>query len=546
MIVYANRKRRRNTVSALRDLQSWPASTRDDAVALLIEFGELEAGITDRICADMDVESEVTRRLARCSVCLGHLLLSRQERWIAAWRSLLCALLDLLLPPEIEVSTPEGYAWYGLDPESYATAANRFAEEESPRQVIVIGIRSIGTSLSGVVAAALQQRGIEVERYTVRPRGHPFDRYLRVSRDIIARWRSAEGACFAVVDEGPGLSGSSFTSVVRELSAAGIPDGRIALFPSSMADHSAFVSESARLRWPRHKKYTGAHAVCPVPFERELSGGNWRKLFYTEQRQYPAVQPQHERLKYLVDDGRGPSMVKFSGMGRYGLEKLERGGLLAQEGFTPPVERAGNGYLLQRLAPGLPLVARTDAEFLDRIAAYLKCLVRLFPSGEEAGTDELLEMTRVNVQEGLGADWEPRLEAVIAKDCVGGQSVAIDGRMFPHEWIFDGRTLVKSDALDHHDDHFFPGRTDIAWDLAGAFVEFGMGPAERGFLLARFGGYPPERLAFYEIAYLAFRLGYALQAALALGSAPDGRRFRRMAGGYRRALKNALAREAAA
>ena len=53
-----------------------------------------------------------------------------------------------------------------------------------------------------------------------------------------------------------------------------------------------------------------------------------------------------------------------------------------------------------------------------------------------------------------------------------GVVVAIDGRMLPHEWLETRMAIVKADALDHHDDHFFPGCQDIAWDIAGASVEW--------------------------------------------------------------------------
>jgi hypothetical protein len=54
--------------------------------------------------------------------------------------------------------------------------------------------------------------------------------------------------------------------------------------------------------------------------------------------------------------------------------------------------------------------------------------------------------------------------------------VELDGRMLPHEWLITEAGYKKTDALDHHDDHFFPGAQDIAWDLAGAAVEFRMSP----------------------------------------------------------------------
>ena len=48
--------------------------------------------------------------------------------------------------------------------------------------------------------------------------------------------------------------------------------------------------------------------------------------------------------------------------------------------------------------------------------------------------------------------------------------------MQPHEWIRTTSGWIKTDALDHHNDHLLPGNQDIAWDIAGAAVEFGLRP----------------------------------------------------------------------
>ena len=95
------------------------------------------------------------------------------------------------------------------------------------------------------------------------------------------------------------------------------------------------------------------------------------------------------------------------------------------------------------------------------------CAFRLRTFRVELGElNALQQMAEHNLRElGLDLPIELRLEhAVIA-----------DGRMQPHEWLVtnEGR-LLKTDSGSHGDDHFFPGPTDIAWDLAGAIVEWQM------------------------------------------------------------------------
>src|SRR5207237_6607621 len=104
-----------------------------------------------------------------------------------------------------------------------------------------------------------------------------------------------------------------------------------------------------------------------------------------------------------------------------------------------------------------------------------------------------------------------RLEAFRAR-VMDRPGVALDGRMQPHEWLATGADLLKLDGLDHHCDHFYPGRQDMAWDLAGAILEFGLGAQASQRLLARYrvfsgDGGAKDCLPFYRAAYLAFRLG---------------------------------------
>ena len=84
------------------------------------------------------------------------------------------------LPEQHRGTAPEGYAFYCLYPEMYRDAALRFFREQGASSSVVIGIRSIGASLSTVVADTVQA----VWRFTVRPRGHPFDRELRLSAEF--------------------------------------------------------------------------------------------------------------------------------------------------------------------------------------------------------------------------------------------------------------------------------------------------------------------------------------------------------------------------
>jgi hypothetical protein len=157
------------------------------------------------------------------------------------------------------------------------------------------------------------------------------------------------------------------------------------------------------------------------------------------------------------------------------------------------------------------------------MARYLAFLRAEFATGKSVPGEALQRMIEVNI----GRRMEAPEEGVV---------VAGDGRMLPHEWIETGRGYVKADALDHHDDHFLPGCQDIAWDIAGASVEWSF-PADA--LLDRYLQLQPDpklrnRIPFYVTAYRAYRLGYCTMAADSLVGTEDGDRFRSLVPKYAR------------
>ncbi len=523
MIVYRNHKQILDTAEALERLRA----PHIEPTALLIGLGELESGIVDALCPEADVESEITRVLRRATLAAAHVFCGKP--WRARVLAELESLATLDLPRQIAAGVSEGYAWYGLYPETYLEAARRFFRASRPPRAFVLGIRNIGASLSAVVAATLEDLGCAVESCTVRPHGHPFDRRLVLAPEFASRLRQRSTDHFIIVDEGPGLSGSSLTSVACALSELGIPDGKIAFFPSWEPSGDAFVSESARERWRRHPKYCASfEEAMPQPGALDLSAGKWRGLLYTDESRWPAVQPQHERRKYLE----GPVLLKFAGLGRYGPPRLERARRLADAGFCPRALGLDNGFLRTSFVDGRPLSAPEDItpDLLDTMARYLAHLRANFESPRPAPFDELVEMIRVNT----GYEVPGELRAAVCD----APTIAIDGRMLPHEWILTAGGYLKTDAIDHHDDHFFPGCQDIAWDIAGASIEFGIDAAPLAEKYAALKGDHgiSRRLPFYLRAYAAWRLGYVTLACTATAGTGDAERFQQLAARYATAV----------
>lgn len=613
MLVYQHREQTVSPILLLHQLCIDAGATLrlaqppvDALVDLLIRTGELEASVLDAACPQADDEVPVARPLRDMTACAARALLAARDAEfdaaacaVAALAASAAALDPAWLPHRARQRTSEGYALYAVYPETYAEAAFRFFDQAAPARVCAIGIRSIGTSLSAIVAAALCRRGAAARTVALRPRGEPADRVVCASERLTRAVVANAGEYFAVVDEGPGMSGSTAASVVAWLRRAGIPSSRIALFASHDADPAALSSAAARDVWAHTRTYVArferpqeavsvsaasgnsagrprsslairiprrADSPLALRCERpvgadggadvEVSGGAWRPLLLRD-RPFPAVHPRHERRKYLVGAGDACSesapvamVARFAGLGHYGRSTGARARALADAGFTPACRGCTRGFLQLEFVPGR-IAAPSDlsAALLDTMAAYAAHLMRHAPVQEESSSVSLPQMLLHNASAGLArpevGPLERAMGRLLAFDPV--DAVAIDGRVLPHEWVVTGPgQFVKVDAFDHHRDDFFPGPADIAWDLAGAAVEWGLSRSAERYLVERYARLARDagvhrRMPFFRLAYTAWRLGYTSLAADTLGASPDGRRFAALVPCYAARLRAEIA-----
>ena len=445
----------------------------------------------------------------------------------------------LSLPATLRAGRPEGFAYYALHPLSFARLAEALPIPGQARAA-VIGIRSIGATLSAVVAAALRRRGARASRITVRPEGHPYDRRLALTGPALswARGEIEAGAEILVVDEGPGLSGSSFLAVGDALAAAGAAPERVTFLCSREPDPEALLApDGARRARAARWRAVDPGPILPAGAGEPLGGGRWRELLLPDRSRWPACWPAFERIKHL--DADGGRLLKFEGLGPYGAEVRERAAAVAEAGFGPAPADAGEGFLAYPLLPGRLLRAE-DATWmvLDRIAAYCAFRVAAFPAGEAEPLETAVQANAAAVL-GIELDRAPALPVA--------RPVIADGRMMPHEWIAaPGAAPLKVDAAAHGDDHFFPGPTDAAWDLAGAVVELGLGPAAERFLLERYarasGDHAERRLGPWLVAYALHRAALTGLAAASVGGGEEAERLATASEGYRQALAKLAAR----
>lgn len=133
------------------------------------------------------------------------------------------AAIDHLPSLSAAVKVPEGFSLHTVYPEQYVMAAGRWLADhdgEQARGAVVVGIRSIGTTLAAVVATVLRAGGWQVQSLTVRPQGHPYARTVEMANIDLSILDPANVGL--VVDEGPGISGSSMAAAASALVNAGI------------------------------------------------------------------------------------------------------------------------------------------------------------------------------------------------------------------------------------------------------------------------------------------------------------------------------------
>ncbi|HEV7523277.1 MAG TPA: hypothetical protein VGP89_19400, partial [Candidatus Angelobacter sp.] len=222
----------------------------------------------------------------------------------------------------------------------------------------------------------------------------------------------------------------------------------------------------------------------------------------------------------------------------YGDVVSERERKVAAAGFGPMPRAESDGFVSYQWIEGRPLSASDlCSDILVRLAEYCAFRLRAF-AAELVELNSLQKMADHNLRE-LGLDYTIDL-------CLKHPVIA-DGKMQPHEWLLstEGK-LLKTDSGSHGDDHFFPGPTDIAWDLAGAIVEWQMNDEQIEEFIETYhrasGDDARARIDDFIRAYAVFRAAYCLMAANAMSGSDEQPRLRRAANGYRAVLNKTQAR----
>ncbi|HET7624644.1 MAG TPA: hypothetical protein VFM25_05205 [Verrucomicrobiae bacterium] len=480
----------------------------------------------------------------------------------------------------LNVKVPEGFEFYALFPEQYFAAALKWAKvhanKNSHQRILVIGIRSIGTTLSATVTAVLRSLDLDCFRFTVRPTGNPFSRRVELPNFHFKNFSHA-----LVVDEGPGISGSSMAAIALALEEKSIR--KISFFPGREGEPGNAASPEIRKCWNKIPRYFAplnniswpenceskifhslreslaarSQEICDTskPFDIEdVSGGQWRRFAYSDEAKWPAIAAQFERMKFLCTNRNGKSVLwKFAGLGgasgsaensaEIAFKKVSR---LAEAGFAPKPLGHFRGFIATPWIDGtrLTLADSADSAVLKNIGHYIvRAAGPALDSGESrSAISRLAEMLYWNTNKLLGnliAENTKRLAAAAMESEIPFSYG--DGHLAPHEWIRVSESVIlKTDNISHDADHTMVGRQSLLWDVAGALIEWNLNFQSAAPLLAPISesGISPETdaLHFYQAAYAAFRAGLMSLAVQQTGDNSEKIRLRNAQEFYRNKL----------
>ena len=532
MIVYGSPQRTVATSAALAAVyhlaQRAPTEPHADTTRrLLLALGELAQGVADA----PDPAPVTVQGLHAALLLVGTALYEQQEpespgathaqlnRAFAA----VAALTTLPVPPQITIHQPEGFAFYGLYPERYfhAVQAGPLWQMDPALAVCVIGIRSIGTALAAAVGGALAARGATVHVTSVRPSGHPFARELVLDGELLRGIAASAFTAYVVVDEGPGLSGSSFAAVGRALLDAGVAGDAIYFFPAHGHGPGSAAGPTVRAVWDAVR--VGPPPVVDLPFSLSDWPVAWRgpRRPLAHAPGWDAA-PPFERPAWILEAtaDRPATLLSFAGLGAYGETAQRRAAATVQAGYAPPATGWSHGWRATPWPDSSPLIPSdfSDAA-MQYLAGYVAHATSLYSDSgtAEVTLDTLLEMLYWNTWEALGelatdairCYAEPAWRATLA----AAPLIAPPPGLRPDEWHIapDGtpRLVLPLGRLHGHP---LPARADPAWTLAVVAANFALDQAAEAAFAAAYvasGGVLPTaaRRHFYRLAYAAFRAG---------------------------------------
>jgi hydroxymethylpyrimidine pyrophosphatase-like HAD family hydrolase len=363
----------------------------------------------------------------------------------------------------------------------------RYPQRDVP--LCVVGVRTSGSYLAPLHAAALAATGNARARVlTYRP-GRPFLGWERSALRAVAR----AGGLVLIVDDPPG-TGSTLADTARAVSDAGVPDSAI-IFLVSLFGTSNELPEKLRrwqtvvqpwAEWSVHSRLTTQRVagtlgtlLCPDTEVAEV------------QSLAPPTQTHdrgHARARFavrLLDRQSGKSMhrhiaVEGAGLGYFGTQGYAVASALP--GHVPHVYGFADGLLYRDWLPPGPYPGAAEA-LADTVAGYVTARREALPAPSAtedrlAGQGPAWEVAGALLSGQFGPLALPArpllLEPLMRRLLRHDRPIVLDGNTDLRYWLADpvaGGGLRKVDFYQHAFGHLGLACYDPVCDLAGAAAD---------------------------------------------------------------------------
>ena len=450
--------------------------------------------------------SPARRRLLRARPPLAELTLRLAGQVLSPSRAGdLTALLQASLPAVSPLAgdrlrMPACFHSFDQHPDDVQWLVRAFRQQHPVRgrPLCVVGLRTSGSYLAPLYAAALRAGGeSRVEVLTYRP-GRPFLRGERAVLRAIAR----AGGLVLVVDDPP-VSGTALATAARAVVRGGVPHSRIvfllSLFGSSeqlpevLRDWSAVVQPWAD--WSVHRR------LAAQPVRQALASLVDPDLEVCEARPFGAPRPAgergHLRARFAVrlfDRRTGAEIhrqivAEGAGIGYLGRQSVAVAQALPD--YVPRVYGFADGLLyrdwLPRApdsAPGSALAGATgESAVAGTVAAYVDARRRALPApsasvDELGGRDPVWEVAAKVLSGQYGrlslAARPLLLEPLVRRLLAHEHPAVLDSKTNVRHWLPDPASagaLRKVDFYQRAFGHFDLACYDPVFDLAGAAAD---------------------------------------------------------------------------
>jgi hydroxymethylpyrimidine pyrophosphatase-like HAD family hydrolase/adenine/guanine phosphoribosyltransferase-like PRPP-binding protein len=468
--------------------QRWSASRRR-STAWCADAGELRDACADAVVAD---GSGFRDRAGLLRAAAG----------LAARRG----DLDHVTPTAL-MRLPACFRGHDLLPEDAVTLAERYAcTLDDGTEVLVVGIRTSGSYLAPLVAAALRARGMRAPVLSSRP-GHPlFPADADALRTAVSR-----GARVVIVDDAP-RSGASLRRTADLVRDLGVPVDAVTLLVPLFGDESpAGLADLHRVELP-YREWTVHRLLEPAAVGRALAE-IWGVPVVAVEQAGPAGTTAHRHhveasvLVRTADGREHPVVAAGAGAGFLGRHALAvaralPGHVVATHGFR-------DGLVFRRRMTSPVADAELTPADVDEMARYVRERAAVLPADVDravglAGREPVWELAARLLSAAYGRLGVllrlPFLDQLIQDLCAVDEPSIVDGSTGLGHWFRDGATLRKNRADDLAFGNWDRACYDRIYDLAGIAPGAADGDLVRGLRAACPSD--PERYLLYELVHL--------------------------------------------